>query len=217
MDHELANSNPYTGDILTIKVQADPLQEEITLPTTTVQRPCYLVDLRGVDVPAENTHAIRLKTPTSLGSLRWKPTLASKWGDWYKMDHIPDESEIESSSLGYLTGGAVHEIHVWGMTRHPFHLHVNPYQLLDWADKLHDPYFKAGDWHDVFMHSDDRYADDAPVRLQTDRFGQEMVIHCHFLDHEDEGMMAWLWIEGGEGQFWDGAKDVDPSCVRSRK
>merc|ERR1712071_533851 len=112
-------------------------------------------------------------------------------------------------------GGSVHEIHIHGMNRHPFHLHINPYQLMDWANDLDDPYFKSGDWHDVMMHTDE-VADDAPVRLQTDRFsGMEMVIHCHFLDHEDEGLMSWLWIQKGSANFWSGAKDVDPTCYRS--
>jgi hypothetical protein len=40
-----------------------------------------------------------------------------------------------------------------------------------------------------------------------------MVFHCHFLAHEDFGMMAQYNLIGEEGTLWPGARMVDPTCV----
>jgi len=41
------------------------------------------------------------------------------------------------------------------------------------------------------------------------------VVHCHILEHEDEGMMAWIDIVGTEGDTFDDAESVDGACYRS--
>merc|ERR1711870_123258 len=53
------------------------------------------------------------------------------------------------------------------------------------------------------------------IRLQTDYFTGKMVIHCHILEHEDEGMMAWIDISGTEGATWTGAETIDSTCYRA--
>jgi hypothetical protein len=40
-----------------------------------------------------------------------------------------------------------------------------------------------------------------------------MVFHCHFLHHEDIGMMGQYNLIGEEGTLWPGARIVDPTCV----
>jgi len=53
------------------------------------------------------------------------------------------------------------------------------------------------------------------VRTQTDVFTGKMVLHCHILEHEDEGMMAYIGIDGEEGATWSGAAAIDATCTRS--
>merc|ERR1712083_587149 len=53
------------------------------------------------------------------------------------------------------------------------------------------------------------------IRMQTDYFTGKMVIHCHILEHEDEGMMAWIDISGTEGATWTGAETIDSTCYRA--
>ena len=40
------------------------------------------------------------------------------------------------------------------------------------------------------------------------------VIHCHILQHEDQGMMKVLQITGTEGTRWANAENIDPTCHR---
>lgn len=99
---------------------------------------------------------------------------------------------------------------------HIFHIHVNPFQILD---VVHAPPGKppvsifgpkgeclippnslglqnqyCGMWHTfkdtVFVQNDYQVL----VRTRYDRYIGEFVIHCHILDHEDGGMMANIQI-----------------------
>nr|WP_303652774.1 multicopper oxidase domain-containing protein [Paludisphaera mucosa] len=93
-----------------------------------------------------------------------------------------------------------------GPDNHPFHLHVNPFQILsvttadgrpldpangkDWLDLV-------GQWKDTILISSD-----VKVTVGT-RFGDwpgKTVMHCHILDHEDQGMMKTFEILDAAGQ-----------------
>ena len=50
------------------------------------------------------------------------------------------------------------------------------------------------------------------VRANMDTFTGKAVVHCHLLQHEDEGMMAWIAVDGTEGAKYDDAKTIDPTC-----
>ena len=39
------------------------------------------------------------------------------------------------------------------------------------------------------------------------------VIHCHILEHEDEGMMLVTQLTGSEGTLYTGAIAIDSTCV----
>jgi FtsP/CotA-like multicopper oxidase with cupredoxin domain len=71
--------------------------------------------------------------------------------------------------------------------RHPFHIHVNPFQVsrldpdgnpeLIWKDTL------------VVVRGEPQ-----TLRMRYVRYSGRFVIHCHFLDHEDRGMMQLVEI-----------------------
>ena len=52
------------------------------------------------------------------------------------------------------------------------------------------------------------------MRLQTDKFTGKQVLHCHILEHEDQGMMAVGSITGTEGTLFTGAEAIDATCYR---
>mmetsp|Transcript_2186 Transcript_2186/g.3361 ORF Transcript_2186/g.3361 Transcript_2186/m.3361 type:complete len:122 (-) Transcript_2186:120-485(-) len=54
-----------------------------------------------------------------------------------------------------------------------------------------------------------------PVRFQTDNFTGPVMVHCHYLSHQDRGMMAMGEIVGKEGSIFAGAEVLDPHCYRS--
>lgn len=82
------------------------------------------------------------------------------------------------------------EITNHGMTSHPFHIHVNPFQVID-RNGTPKP-FRA--WKDTVNINPGEV-----VRLRTryNDFAGKTVFHCHILDHEDSGMMGILAIDTG--------------------
>ena len=107
--------------------------------------------------------------------------------------------------------GSVIGLDIRGSDGHPFHLHVNSYQLsVDPIDTF-DGYFQAGDWHDTIITPND----DISAHFQTDVFTGKQVIHCHILEHEDLGMMLVTQITGSEGTLCAGATSIDPTCFRA--
>ena len=63
---------------------------------------------------------------------------------------------------------------------HPYHQHVYPFQLQSGGD---GGYIQVGDWYDTFDGG-------ATVRYQPMMFDTKIMVHCHKLEHEDEGMMS---------------------------
>jgi FtsP/CotA-like multicopper oxidase with cupredoxin domain len=71
---------------------------------------------------------------------------------------------------------------------HPFHIHVNPFQLdrIEPDGKIHRI------WKDVLLVDHDAGA--IKIWSRYEDFDGDMVLHCHILDHEDEGMMQRVSI-----------------------
>jgi len=166
-----------------------------------------------------------------------------------------ENTTVFSMPVGSLVNFTLHGVHF-----HAFHWHVNPFQLQtsydefglfdvdgvetherpqafekgDKDDRAFEPYFKAGDWHDVLMvpakwcapvdkydctgdpdpsdkHNQTGDKNNSlgqcnpqywaqtnlsfPVRTNLDRFVSRQVVHCHVLEHEDQGMMTLLDIQ----------------------
>jgi FtsP/CotA-like multicopper oxidase with cupredoxin domain len=85
------------------------------------------------------------------------------------------------------------EIEEWelmntGVMDHPFHVHVNPMQVIS-RNGQPEP-FPA--WRDVVLV---RAGETVRVRTQFRDFPGRSVYHCHILDHEELGMMGNLLIE----------------------
>ena len=76
---------------------------------------------------------------------------------------------------------------------HPFHIHVNPFQVIKKTDAkgnvtdLEDKNI----WRDtLFVRGGEQYT----IRMTFKDFTGKTVLHCHILDHEDQGMMVPLLI-----------------------
>jgi FtsP/CotA-like multicopper oxidase with cupredoxin domain len=70
---------------------------------------------------------------------------------------------------------------------HPFHLHVNPFQLISRNGKP-EPY-RA--WKDTVLV---RAKETVRIRIPFRDYAGKTVYHCHVLDHEDLGMMGIVEI-----------------------
>lgn len=74
------------------------------------------------------------------------------------------------------------------VANHPFHIHVNPFE----ATRIGPDGLPQTVWRDtLFVRQDE-----APLRVRTryERFTGRFVLHCHILDHEDQGMMQLVEI-----------------------
>ncbi|NWB97475.1 multicopper oxidase domain-containing protein [Pseudomonas gingeri] len=102
---------------------------------------------------------------------------------------------------------------------HPFHIHVNPFQIekiigpdgvdlsapgaVDKTDKNDAQYAgMKGVWKDTLFvkgKTDGSGVYTLYVRTRYERYIGEFVLHCHILDHEDQGMMQNVSIELPDG------------------
>lgn len=81
---------------------------------------------------------------------------------------------------------------------HPFHIHVNPFQVISvrkkgadgkpTGDDITDGQYAGmiGTWKDTLWVQSDVVIG---TRTRYQRYIGEFVLHCHLLDHEDQGMM----------------------------
>ncbi len=80
--------------------------------------------------------------------------------------------------------------------RHPFHVHVNPFQVKRKKENGDDQVI----WRDTLLLT----ANDASatkIQMRFKNFPGRTVLHCHNLRHEDQGMMAAFEILGKDPPF----------------
>jgi L-ascorbate oxidase len=120
---------------------------------------------------------------------------------------------------------------------HPFHIHVNPFQIVSITDPSGKDVSVAGSIDDADGGKiDPQYAGlkgvwkdtlwikglapavpggfyTVKVRTRYQRYIGEFVIHCHILDHEDQGMMQNVAVVLGDGNIAlkaaEGAKPME--------
>jgi FtsP/CotA-like multicopper oxidase with cupredoxin domain len=91
----------------------------------------------------------------------------------------------------------------WDSSIHPFHIHVNPFQVLEIFDPnastqvvLQPPYI----WRDTIAIPASKTVGTkltpgyVKIRSRFVDFPGTFVLHCHILDHEDRGMMQEVQI-----------------------
>eukprot|EP00927_Polykrikos_kofoidii_P059631 TRINITY_DN54775_c0_g1_i1.p1 TRINITY_DN54775_c0_g1~~TRINITY_DN54775_c0_g1_i1.p1 ORF type:complete len:796 (+),score=65.50 TRINITY_DN54775_c0_g1_i1:94-2481(+) len=78
---------------------------------------------------------------------------------------------------------------------HPFHMHVNHMQIVTSEEDPLTNWHRVGDWVDT-------YGGAGTVRFRSDRYTGPVVMHCHLLQHEDEGCMAVSEIVKDVGNEW---------------
>lgn len=88
-----------------------------------------------------------------------------------------------------MTLGTTEKWQIMATDGHPFHIHVNPFVVCT-ASNPREPPFPH--WRDTFFVS----ALDGPQEILTEfrAFPGRFTLHCHKLNHEDEGMMELVEI-----------------------
>eukprot|EP00603_Paraphysomonas_imperforata_P006829 CAMPEP_0114427012 /NCGR_PEP_ID=MMETSP0103-20121206/8111_1 /TAXON_ID=37642 ORGANISM="Paraphysomonas imperforata, Strain PA2" /NCGR_SAMPLE_ID=MMETSP0103 /ASSEMBLY_ACC=CAM_ASM_000201 /LENGTH=626 /DNA_ID=CAMNT_0001596025 /DNA_START=10 /DNA_END=1886 /DNA_ORIENTATION=+ len=115
-----------------------------------------------------------------------------------------------STPTGYIETGSIQEWEVKGNARHPFHLHVNSYQLGS-VTGSDDGFYQDGDWHDVVMTPGT--VDIGKYVFAVDTYVTKSVLHCHFLTHEDLGCMGYFEHTNSVAGVTTGLTGNDMTCT----
>jgi FtsP/CotA-like multicopper oxidase with cupredoxin domain len=155
----------------------------------SANRPAYLRDLRDLEgqppVPVADTQNISMGARSVNGG---------------KFD-----AEVASFDVNV---PGVQEWTVKGATNHPFHLHVYHQQMQATCNG-----FEEGEHYDTIAGSGCVVRFDADPATQTAYDGRT-IMHCHILNHEDQGAMTWANVQvGGFGppvhpNYPNGEKDL---------
>lgn len=105
---------------------------------------------------------------------------------------INGEKFDRSNPLFTLTADEVQEWTIKGATQHPFHLHMYHMQVVVGSGE-----YEEGEFYDTIAANTVVRFD---LNAQTSSvYNGTTIMHCHILEHEDQGAMAWANIEGGIG------------------
>jgi FtsP/CotA-like multicopper oxidase with cupredoxin domain len=89
-----------------------------------------------------------------------------------------------------LNVGAVEEWTIKGARQHPFHLHIYHMQMMTDCNN-----YEAGEYYDTIASNCDVRFDLNPSSAVV--YDGRTIMHCHILEHEDQGAMGWADIMGG--------------------
>lgn len=135
----------------------------------SADRPTYLRDLRSVPGTDVNLESINLGARTINGS----------------------KFDVDVPTLS-LPADSVQEWTIKGSGQHPFHLHVYHVQPQQTCGD-----FEAGEFYDVLSAGRCDVRFDLNPATSTVYDGRT-IMHCHILEHEDQGAMGWLDVLGGQ-------------------
>ena len=163
-------------------------------PSKLPPRPAYLPDLRNVTVADVNQFSVSFHTvggPFVPGPPY--PSMEVNGAAFSDKDHFiynMSLGEVQEWKVGIEGDSSV------GAGNHPFHVHVNPYQIVD-----------LNGVDSVFGIRPGEYRDTTPlwqggafkIRFKPDRFIGRALMHCHMVPHVDLGMAAVAQITNSTG------------------
>ena len=169
----------------------------VDVPTFAPRRPCYLADLRKSPAPAREL-SFDMRSMYFINGHSW---------------HGQDVLEFPPLEVGTLVDVSVYGLGYNNYIAHIFHAHVHSLQLMEEPPDTFGGYFQKGDWHDT-IKGPPSWKVDAPFKFRTqiDRFTGKVLAHCHYLWHQDWGMMVMLQVDGKDGTRYPGARALDPTC-----
>lgn len=129
-------------------------------------------------------------------------------GEEYNPDQVDEKLVLGSAQEWKLSSLSV---------AHPYHIHVNPFEVVSIREKLADGSEgqevttgiyagMKGTWRDTIMVSATDPAVIITIRTRYNRYIGKFVLHCHILDHEDKGMMqnVEIYLPGTDGKAHEG-------------
>lgn len=103
-------------------------------------------------------------------------------------DYVNDVMWSASDPIATIAYNQVHEWTLLETELHPFHLHMYHMQV---ATPGGCGAHEEGEFYDTISAPGN-----CTVRFRTADIGQRCVLHCHLLEHEDNGSMSWVNVTG---------------------
>jgi hypothetical protein len=164
-------ANIFADATLPADLNVGPYSNGATGTSWSAIRPSYLRDLRGETVADSRTINMGARTVS---------------GD--KFDAAIPSFNIEVPG--------VQEWTIKGATNHPFHLHVYHQQMQGSCGS--GGAFEDGEYYDTIAGSCTIRFDSDPATATA--YDGRTIMHCHILEHEDQGAMTWAdTLVGGFG------------------
>jgi len=167
------------SQIVTIEVAGDPIVPAMQLPSK-LQLAIAQGDIRDEEITGSRTGTFSVG---DFADLATDPTVVSRS---FTINSEPFDHDVVNMTL---QTGAVEE---WTIVNnssdfHPFHIHVNEFQAIEKNGVKYDPPI----WWDVLLLDT---MSTYKIRHRIGPASGKTVMHCHYLPHEDWGMMNLIDI-----------------------
>jgi FtsP/CotA-like multicopper oxidase with cupredoxin domain len=182
----LSTGNQYTQDnLFTIDVQ--PRQQAATsIPTSQATFPAYLTALTTaiVSPPKQGVSSIVLTAGNGQFSINQVP-----FPGWDANQYVEQlcVNEVYQFNVPAPGGRPTKKRQPQAAPPHPYHQHVNHAQVMNNPD-VTGAVVRQYEWRDVIPSLG------VTFRFNTTEFAGKVVLHCHILQHEDNGMMGLFLV-----------------------
>ncbi len=183
----------FEGNLAGLHILGTPVT--MSPPSVLPARPAYLPDLRNITVSPSNEFSLVFETVG--GPIPPGPP--------FRPMHINQQSFATKDT--FITSMQLGSVHEWSIGiagdsnmaagNHPFHMHVNPFQVVDIGSGMGTEIFgiRVGEYRDTLPLS---AISSFRIRFIPDRFTGRALIHCHTIPHVDLGMGAVANITTGK-------------------
>ena len=213
----------FLQNLVTLSVSAaggdDGTTDAPVLAEADVHRPNYLQNLLDATPVSEWQVATRQGGVVGGGNWLGVGENCATLNDCPQLAFAFPESDDESRKLenfryrhvGRLCDVEDVVINGGGATPHPLHFHVNHFQVVSYAGNAATlaQWGEVGDWRDTIPAIG---GGQLRFRHALDEHGGNVMVHCHFLWHEDQGMMDRYYIAANNA---DGTGSVDPCTANA--
>lgn len=191
--------------LFTVETAGEP--DPMPLPTTEQwpKMPYYLRDITDAElVNADDPRTVAFSMTSPDGTVTRPGNQPD--GFWINKQQYQGDCSGETAKLGTSER--------WVLTndsnpRHPFHIHINPFQIVrNDTTEFQPPWIW---WDTIALPADDSTeckttgtceTKSVDTRQRFEDYGGVYVLHCHFLGHEDRGMMLNVQTRCAENDFF---------------
>jgi FtsP/CotA-like multicopper oxidase with cupredoxin domain len=154
-----------------------------TLPSASAwpAKPYYFDDLLSLtDAQITGRHNISLAQDSRAVAACGYFINHHYWTNYDDYQHVAHLGDVQEWSIVGL-----------GNQLHPYHQHVNHFQIVGCETNVgNGQVWAIGEWRDVFPAFDGV----CKIRFRYNTFYGPIIYHCHFLGHEDRGMMHIAYV-----------------------